>query len=636
MNDAAAGSGGDALFCIKMRASRAGEHTSGAERIAPGPELPHIAADLARRALSHPKGAPDFINIKADAATDIERLEALPVSTCETADAESGLETARRLLREAGVARADEIMELFPECHSMRGAMIVDAATLERLEPDRERGVRATRMDMAGAYSAAGRKNHFAEALVLATKVANAPGIAAEVCISDDPDYVTGYVASKTLGYRRITRIKEPGDPRGGRIFIYNGPRGEVAAAIRYLEEKTVVVEEPPAAPPAGSAAPPAGRAPLDAVLADELAAIDREGLRRKCTGEYPAGTVVLASNDYLGLAKDPRVAEAAAKAARDFGGGTGGSRLATGSIALHRRLEEHIAAFKGAEAAVLFSTGYMANLATICALAGKDDLIASDSLNHASIIDGCRLSGARIAIYPHGDLDALDRILAAARGYRRVLAVSDGVFSMDGDLLDLPRFTETCRRRGAVSIVDEAHATGVCGATGRGLKEHFGCGAPDVEVGTLSKALGSSGGFVCGSRVLAAYLRNKARPFIFSTAPCPASAGAAEEALSILENEPRLVERLRSNVRAFRAALAGNGFEIAPRCDSAIVPVAAGSEARAVEISKRLLERGFAAPAIRYPTVARGAARLRFAISAAHDAATLAAAARALRDAAR
>ena len=147
----------------------------------------------------------------------------------------------------------------------------------------------------------------------------------------------------------------------------------------------------------------------------------------------------MLASNDYLGLAKDPRVAEAAAKAARDFGGGTGGSRLATGSNALHRRLEEHIAAFKGAEAAVLFSTGYMANLAAICALAGKDDLIASDSLNHASIIDGCRLSGARIAIYPHGDLDALDRILAAARGYRRVLAVSDGVFSMDGDLLDLP-----------------------------------------------------------------------------------------------------------------------------------------------------------------------------------------------------
>lgn len=610
------------LLCVKMRASLRGEHVSGAERIAAAERLPRLAADLARRALTHPKGVPDFVNIKAEPAGDVLRLDALPVATHEAATPAEGLATAESLLREAGVERAGDIVRMMAECHSMRGAAIVDATTLERLEPDRKRGVRATNMDMAGSFSSVAGKNHFAEALVLATKVAHAPGIAAEICISDDPQYTTGYVASRSLGYRRITCMKEAGDPRGGRIFVYAGSAEGLPGTIRYLEEQTTIVD---------GAAASRGARPLDNALGAELEAIERAGLRRECTGEYPPGAIVLASNDYLGLARDPRLAEAAAKAARDYGSGSGGSRLATGTRAIHRMLEERIAAFKGSEDAVLFTAGWTANTGAICALAGKDDFIASDELNHASIIDGCRLSGARVEVYPHGDLDALDRILGRAAGYRRILAVSDGVFSMDGDMLDLPRFVAICRERGAVSIVDEAHATGTTGATGRGLAEHFSCPAPDVEVGTLSKALGSAGGFVCGSRILADYLRNRARPFIFSTAPCPAAAAAACAALEILEREPRLVEKLRGNARFFRNALAERGLAAGGAPDSPIVPVEIGDERRAVAISNRLLEAGFAVPAIRYPTVARGRARLRFAVSAAHERQSLARAAEAL-----
>ena len=239
----------DALFSVKMRASRSGAHTSGAERIVPQGSVPKVAALLAARALAHPKGAPDFVNIKVEAQPrDILRIKSLPVATHVTANAAEGRAVAAKLLAEAGIVRADEIMARFSESHSLRGAMLLDADTLERLEPDKSRGVRATYMDDAAstAKGTAGVKNHYAEAIVLATKVQNAPGIVAEICVSDDPDYVTGYVATRELGYRRITVLKEKGDPNGGRIFLYRGPRDGVAKTIEFLEKRPVLVDDVP------------------------------------------------------------------------------------------------------------------------------------------------------------------------------------------------------------------------------------------------------------------------------------------------------------------------------------------------------------------------------------------------------
>ena len=627
------------LYSVKMRASLEGSHISGAERIVPARGVAATAASLAERAITHPKGSPDFVNIKIEAAHGIVRLQALPVSTIATCTPAEGIAKAAEILSAAGIRRIGEIMSLFPETYSMRGAMLLDADTLERLEPDRKRGVRATYMDCAESLSgrAATGKNHYAEAVVLATKVQNAPGIVAEICVSDDPGYVTGYVATRDTGYVRITTIKEKGSPDGGRIFLYRGRREDVAKTIDFLEHARVVVENVPPLPGAGV------ERRLDSVRA-QLRAIEDAGLSRSCrTIESPAGpvasiggrdVVVLSSNDYLDLARDPRVAEAAAEAARRWGAGSGGSRLTTGTQPPHVALERHLAAFKGTESAVLFATGYMANVGTISALVGKGDAILSDELNHASIIDGCRLSGADVIVYRHNDMDDLDRRLSLCRGYRRLLAVSDAVFSMDGDLLDLPRFIETCRRHDAFSMIDEAHATGVAGATGRGLREHFGCGHPDIAVGTLSKALGAEGGFVCTGREIAALLANRARPFIFSTSPGAPAVAAADAALSILEAEPQRVETLRGNTAFFTGELRRRGIDA--KTQSAIVPVIVGDERRAVGMSARLLDAGFLVPAIRYPTVARGAARLRCAVMSAHTHGQLAAAAEAIAAAAR
>ena len=376
--------------------------------------------------------------------------------------------------------------------------------------------------------------------------------------------------------------------------------------------------------------------------LEKELAALGSAGLRRACRecGGAPTGpravvdgreVVVLASNDYCDLARDPRVVRAAAGAAARWGAGSGGSRLLTGTQPPHAALERRLAAFKGTEDAVVFATGYMANLGTISALCGKGDAILSDELNHASIIDGCRLSRAAVTVYRHGDMDDLSRGLGAARaaGARRILAVSDAVFSMDGDRLDLPRFLSLCRAHGAVSMIDEAHATGVLGATGRGLCEHFGCGHPDVLMGTLSKALGSVGGYVAGSRALCDYLRNKARSFVFSTS-LPASAmAAADAALAVLEAEPGRAAAARENAAFLARELAARG--VAASTQSAIVPIPVGDEAAAVRAAARLLEEGFWIPAIRYPTVARGEARLRASVMSSHAHGDLAAAAAAI-----
>lgn len=622
------------LYSVKMRASEAGRHVSGAEKIVPAEAAPQTAAALVARALAHERGEPDFVNIKVERPGEVIRLPALPVTTNVTRTAAEGRRRAAELLAGAGIARSDEILAKFAESHGLRGAMLLDADTLERLEPDPARGVRATYMDDAESLlkGTASGKNHYAEAIVLATKVQYAPGIVGEICVSDDPGYVTGYVATRAIGYQRITVIKEKGDPNGGRIFLYRGPREQVAETIRFLEHTAVLVENVPAL------AAPAAERRFDGLAAD-LAAIAAAGLARSCrTLDGPTGpeadlagrrVAVLSSNDYLDLARDPRVTAAAADAARRWGAGSGGSRLTTGTQPPHVRLEAHLAAFKGAAAAILFGTGYMANVGTIAALVRKGDVVLSDALNHASIIDGCRLSGADVVVYRHNDMDDLARRLAFCREHRRRLVVSDAVFSMDGDILDLPRFLEVCRRHDAFSMIDEAHATGVLGATGRGLAEHWGCAHADITVGTLSKALGSEGGFVCGAAELVDYLRNTARPFIFSTAPGAAAAAAADAALAVLEAEPGRVAELRRKTAFFTAALAARG--IAVKTESAIVPIPVGDARRAVAASARLLERGFLIPAIRYPTVAKGAARLRAAVMASHTEDTLARAAEAI-----
>ena len=622
------------LYSVKMRASEAGRHVSGAEKIVPAEAAPQTAAALVARALAHERGEPDFVNIKVERPGEVIRLPALPVATNVTRTAAEGRRRAAELLAGAGIARSDEILAKFAESHGLRGAMLLDADTLERLEPDPARGVRATYMDDAESLlkGTASGKNHYAEAIVLATKVQYAPGIVGEICVSDDPGYVTGYVATRAIGYQRITVIKEKGDPNGGRIFLYRGPREQVAETIRFLEHTAVLVENVPAL------AAPAAERRFDGLAAD-LAAIAAAGLARSCrTLDGPTGpeadlagrrVAVLSSNDYLDLARDPRVTAAAADAARRWGAGSGGSRLTTGTQPPHVRLEAHLAAFKGAAAAILFGTGYMANVGTIAALVRKGDVVLSDALNHASIIDGCRLSGADVVVYRHNDMDDLARRLAFCREHRRRLVVSDAVFSMDGDILDLPRFLAVCRRHDAFSMIDEAHATGVLGATGRGLAEHWGCAHADITVGTLSKALGSEGGFVCGAAELVDYLRNTARPFIFSTAPGAAAAAAADAALAVLEAEPGRVAELRRKTAFFTAALAARG--IAVKTESAIVPIPVGDARRAVAASVRLLERGFLIPAIRYPTVAKGAARLRAAVMASHTEDTLARAAEAI-----
>lgn len=611
------------FYSVKMRASRAGEHVSGAEKIVPAASIPRVASLLAARALAHAKGTPDFVNLKIEAqGGDLRRLPALAVTTHVTANAAEGRAVAAQLLASAGIVRIDEIMARFAESHALRGAMLLDADTLERLDPDPSRGVRATYMDDVASLEkgTASGKNHYAEAIVLATKVQHAPGIVGEICVSDDPDYVTGYVATRELGYRRITVIKEKGDPNGGRIFLYRGPREGVAETVRFLERTPVLVTDVPVLPAAQTANRFDG-------LADELARRASAGLSRTCrTLASPTGPtarvdgqelLVLASNDYLDLARDPRVTSAAAEAARRWGAGSGGARLTTGTQPPHVALERTLAAFKGTEAALVYGTGYMANVGAITALVGKGDAVLSDELNHASIIDGCRLSGADIFIYRHGDLDDLDRKLGLCREHRRRLVVSDGVFSMDGDCLDLPKFLAVTRRHDAFSMVDEAHATGVLGATGRGLAEHFGCGHPDVSMGTLSKALGAEGGFVCGSQLLIDYLRNVSRPFIFSTAPGAPAMAAAEAAVRVLTAEPERVARLRANVALFVAELRRLG--VAAASESAIVPIIVGDERRALAASAALQAQGLLVPAIRYPTVARGTARLRAALMRAH-----------------
>jgi len=343
---------------------------------------------------------------------------------------------------------------------------------------------------------------------------------------------------------------------------------------------------------------------------------------------------LLLCSNNYLGLADHPRVREAAADAAMRWGAGAGASRLVSGNMTLHRRLEERLAAFKGTQSALLFGSGYLANLGVVAALARKGEIVFSDELNHASIIDGCRLSGAETFVYRHGDVDHLAWALRNADG-RGALIVTDGVFSMDGDVAPLEEIVELARRHDVRVVVDDAHGTGTFGPGGRGAVAEAGLdGEIDVIVGTLGKALGSYGAFVACDLAVTRYLVNTARPLIFSTGLPPSAAAAAMAALELLQEQPRRVERLADNAATLRDELAREGFDVSGS-ETQIVPLIAGEAGLAMRICEAALEQGVFAQAIRPPTVPDGTSRLRLAVMASHTRSELREAARIIAQAA-
>jgi len=379
--------------------------------------------------------------------------------------------------------------------------------------------------------------------------------------------------------------------------------------------------------------------------VAERLAELRRTGLHRRLrVVEGPQGprvlldgaeVLLLCSNDYLGLADHPAVRRAAAEAAERFGAGAGASRLICGSSSLHRKLERRLAEFERKPAALLFGSGYLANTGTVAALAGEGDVIFSDELNHASIIDGCRLSRAQTFVYRHRDLDHLAAGLREA-GPRARLIVTDGLFSMDGDVAPLPGLVELARRHDCLLAVDEAHATGALGPGGRGSVAAAGLEHEvDLVIGTLGKALGSYGAYVCADEPIIELLVNTARPFIFSTALPPPSTGAALAALELLTDRPGLVEHLRANAAILTEALEAQGLRT-NGSRTQIVPVIAGDPRRAMELCERALEGGVFAQAVRPPTVPAGGSRLRMTVMANHAAEELRLAARVIGRAAR
>jgi len=325
-------------------------------------------------------------------------------------------------------------------------------------------------------------------------------------------------------------------------------------------------------------------------------------------------------SNNYLGLADHPEVRKAVIDAAGKYGWGSGASRLISGGMAPHELLEKEIARFKNAHAAILFPSGYTANLGVISSLAGPDDVVIIDRLNHASIIDGCRLSGARLRVYPHRDVERLEKILRDSSAARRRLIVTDSIFSMDGDIAPLREITDIAKRHDAWVMADEAHATGVLGKHGRGVAEMLGIEEKiDVSLGTLSKGLGGIGGFVAGPFELIEYLRNKAGSFIYTTAPPPAACAAAIAAIRILKKNPGLGKSVMENAERIRGGLGELGFDTMGSKHH-IIPVLIGDPGRAVAVSEELFLRGILAPAIRPPTVPRGKSRIRLTAMATHS----------------
>jgi glycine C-acetyltransferase len=326
-------------------------------------------------------------------------------------------------------------------------------------------------------------------------------------------------------------------------------------------------------------------------------------------------------SNNYLGLANDPRLRAAAKKAIEQFGVGPAAVRTIAGTISLHLEFERRIAAFKGVEDALYVQSGFCANQAAIPPLVGKEDVVFSDRLNHASIIDGCRLSGAKILVYEHCDAADAERVIKEnLPQYRRAMLITDGVFSMDGDIAPLDKLYEIAERYGVITMVDDAHGEGVVGKGGRGIVDHFGLhGKFDIEMGTLSKAFGVVGGVIAGKHKIVDYLRQKARPFLFSSAVTPADTAACIAAVDILESSTELVDKLWENTRYFKAELKRLGFDTGNSM-TPITPLMLGEAPLAKEFSKKLFENGVFAMALGFPTVPKGKARIRVMISAAHS----------------
>jgi glycine C-acetyltransferase len=364
--------------------------------------------------------------------------------------------------------------------------------------------------------------------------------------------------------------------------------------------------------------------------LGDELEGLKTQGLYRHLRileDEQRAHTTVdgrsvvnLSSNNYLGLTTHPRLRERALEAVQDFGVGSGSVRTIAGTMAIHMELERRLAEFKHTEAVVVFQSGFTANAGTVSSILTRDDVVISDALNHASIIDGCRLSRAAIKVFPHKDIAAARTILQELPAAQRKLLITDGVFSMDGDLGPLPTLCDLAEEFGCIMMVDDAHASGVFGKNGRGTVDHFGMhGRVDVQVGTLSKAIGALGGYVAGSRDLIDFLHHRARPFLFSTSHPPAVAAACIAALDVLIEEPQLIDQLWENTRFFKAGLAKHGFDTGIS-ESPITPVIVGDGTLAMKLSDRLFEEGVFAQGIAFPTVAKDKARVRTIVTATHS----------------
>jgi glycine C-acetyltransferase len=332
-----------------------------------------------------------------------------------------------------------------------------------------------------------------------------------------------------------------------------------------------------------------------------------------------------LASNNYLGLTSHPRLIEAALQATRTYGVGSGAVRTIAGTMRIHMELEEKIAAFKNVEACVVFQSGFAANAGTVSSILGKEDFILSDELNHASIIDGARLSRAKIKVFRHKDIAHCEELLRELENEPgRKLIITDGVFSMDGDIGPVDKLAALAERYGAIMMVDDAHASGVLGTNGRGSVDHFGChGRVDVQVGTLSKAIGSLGGYVCGSRDLIDYLYHRARPFLFSTSHPPSVAASCIAAFDLLQSEPERIDRLWENTRYFKTELGRSGFDIGglttPASETPITPIIVGDGRVTMDFSKALFDAGVMATGIAFPTVQEGKARIRTIMTSEH-----------------
>jgi len=363
--------------------------------------------------------------------------------------------------------------------------------------------------------------------------------------------------------------------------------------------------------------------------LSDELDSLKQDGLYRHLRvldGEQAArasvdqrSVVNLSSNNYLGLTTHPKLRNRAEQATRELGVGSGSVRTIAGTMAIHMELERALAEFKRTEAAVVFQSGFTANAGTVSSILTRDDVIVSDELNHASIIDGARLSRATIKVFPHKDVDAARQILEELPRQPRKLLITDGVFSMDGDLGALPALCDLADEFGCIMMVDDAHASGVFGRNGRGTIDHFDLhGRVDVQVGTLSKAIGVLGGYVAGSQALIEFLHHRARPFLFSTSHPPAVAAACLAALEVLETEPQLIDRLWENTRFFKSGLQALGLNTGTS-ESPITPVIVGEATLAMQLSDRLLREGVFAQGIGFPTVPRGKARVRTIVTATH-----------------